>query len=854
MAFWPFGRRKKKNIQSGEDIMVESKGKESEPTKGDMGRSAVDVNAPTMNQNSSRRQAQRTSHKLTKSRTRTPDSQRIESAAVTPAQPQRRTRTQENYNEKAAGQDDLELPIQRLSEVANSRGDIPSYYFQNPLSQSSIQPEKFSVVHNPPTLRPNRHTYDSSLPRVKSSKRKAEEREREQEIRAMSSSIPIPKRPASTGAVPTYDNRSTPSRTNRKQERPNSEVSLPIEDSMHSTTSATSDGHNYKVSAFDALSPRPTIKYTENPRYGSRQRSTQPSRASTRKETPIPIPEGDFNSKDRMDDLANDLDAAALRELMERDRRRREKRRKSEQEKAQRRLQRRAERQRIEEAKQMQQSPQATENEVAGLGIAAEPPQEPYDSPFNDPGRRKEVQSPESWLQDPSKENLPMLEDPFKDPMGESRLEDATPPDEREDPILEIAKEVRLSQASMSPPTSPKPYTQGSHLGMLSDLASRSQSEIPNPPPQETQRDLSPPSRIAGGWTSFFRRTGARAKRDPPEQGRGTPSEFSNASRESMAKQPPSAFARNVRPVSGTPTRTQSKFREDLPELPISPPASRVQSPEIISRSAQDDGMVTTSSEEVVPSGFTRPLSDIHPAFREEIALSRNESLRNASPDPALLSQSLASVDSEGSWLSGRPPKRSSQPTNLTRSSVGSLHKRLQELGASEDDIRIAEEEHYRRLTPAPEEALATNESNPDLAAIDKMALRSPLDATTEEGATYHDAVARQPTIIRRTRAKSREGLLTDFQNVQDSSDSSPVGDSPARTSSRYPVTEDSSVYRAMSVDLGKGHARHISAGSARLLDLPPRNSTDLKRLSSGSSPLSGAELQAPDEEPETQS
>jgi len=43
---------------------------------------------------------------------------------------------------------------------------------------------------------------------------------------------------------------------------------------------------------------------------------------------------------------------------------------------------------------------------------------------------------------------------------------------------------------------------------------------------------------------------------------------------------------------------------------------------------------------------------------------------------------------------------------------------------------------------------------------------------------------------------------------------------------------EGSGLQRATSINLGKDHVRHISAGSARLLSISPRSSVDTKRLS----------------------
>jgi len=99
---------------------------------------------------------------------------------------------------------------------------------------------------------------------------------------------------------------------------------------------------------------------------------------------------------------------------------------------------------------------------------------------------------------------------------------------------------------------------------------------------------------------------------------------------------------------------------------------------------------------------------------------------------------------------------------------------------------------------------------------------------------------SRQPTVIHRvdTRHKSSEGLLNTF-NSQGSTQLLEKHEDEDRTpEAEYPTpadtpTEDRSsseeimtpVQRATSVNYGKGHARNISAGSAKLLDIPRRSS-----------------------------
>lgn len=109
---------------------------------------------------------------------------------------------------------------------------------------------------------------------------------------------------------------------------------------------------------------------------------------------------------------------------------------------------------------------------------------------------------------------------------------------------------------------------------------------------------------------------------------------------------------------------------------------------------------------------------------------------------------------------------------------------------------------------------------------------------SSEKTRTKWGAVARTPTVVHREpRAKSREGLLNDFED--DSEDE--IAPEPSIKERRRSYGFDKSVieegeglHRATSIDLGRGHARHISAGSARLLDLKPRASADAKRMSTG--------------------
>ncbi|MCJ1394558.1 hypothetical protein MMC18_007437 [Xylographa bjoerkii] len=847
--------------------MAITRAKNSSDPRMDPGRSTTDVNAArasskAVRKNSHRRTRTTSAKVLTKTApSRTRDLEKTNSVPPVPVLPQPTTQTSQQFNEKSTASAYAGQSRQPLTEVPNNGEDIDSYYFQNPTSQTSIQPEMFDFIPIVPTLQGKRSVHDKNLPRRKSSKRKAEDQAREQEIRALSSPIPIPKRPQPHGAgLLARESKRIPGGLNRNLQRPLSEVSLPLQESIHSSNSGMPDSHAFKVSAFDALSPRPTIKYSENPRWTAGGSNLGASRTSTRKDKRPSLPGDIVNSRARIDDLADELDAGSLREVMERDRRRRESKRKNDYDKLQRRLQRRAEKQRAENRAEQLSPAQNAGLPRDGLGLEIpEFPAQQDDNPMLEPNSgREEAKSPDSWLDNASRENE-VMENPFDDRMGGSHLEPPTP-EEKDEPVIETAQVVRLSAASMSPPTSPiRAHARGpSNLSTLDDLASRSTPDVAEKlHPEDARRGSDTSARLAGSWTSFFRRSGTRGARNSSERGRATPSEFSNTSRESFARQaPPSVFVRNVRERSGTPVRTQSKFREDLPELPISPPMSRVQSPELVGNSPYIDHasklpVIGDATAESAPR-----LSDVHPAYREEVA----QSIRGASPDLPItnvMSQSMASVDSEGSWLSGRPPKRSSQQLNPLRTSGGSLSQNLpEEQSNNDEDHGATKGSSSNRGTSSPigvyvpgyfmSQINARGTPTGDESDYEEAAT-SPEATPAEEAPKMNSVVGRHPTIVRRSmRAKSREGLLDDF-GIDDSTASSPSADSPndPPTRVRDVQREGSSIHRATSVDLGKsGHARHISAGSARLLDLPPRSSTEHKRLSTGSgerSPLRAA-------------
>jgi hypothetical protein len=683
-------------------------------------------------------------------------------------------------------------------------------------------------------------------------------------------SMPLPqKRPAGkSGDMLRRDSKKVKGSVNRRFERPESNVSLPPEESVHSSMSGSSDHRAFRVSALDMFSPRPTVRcsvgsqyYTSGPDsspLSSKSRSnTQRGRQPGSREGPQDWKEIRDKRSSRIDDLADELDTGALREIMDRDKRRREKKRKADDDRLRRRLERRAEKQRAAEAAPLTPGtptvPRKDAQGTIGLGI------------------EKDADVPTHMLMEDVQPSTPQRRPPPLTAQIEEISQLPTPLESpTEEPVISSAQAVHYSRGSVS-----ATHTRGpSNVSQMPELLSeRLAQEIPIASIEHAHdatassslhavettdtaatskkgadRRRSSEGRRMAAFAAFFR----RGKRRSQEQGRTTPSEvsFSNTSRESMSRQPlpvhlvapplpppppplPTAPITIKRP-SSVPRRTRSKFREDLPEF--TPPDSRVQSPEIIHNSA-----IAARRRSQPPAGL-RIESDNAGIARTDSPVSPGV------PNAGLMSQSLASVDSEGSWLSGKPAKRSSNKSYL-RSSVGSYTAlRTQEpFSASYEELGIPDDEYFRRLTPQPDEhrpSLLSRELSRKPSSMAMSPLMDPVnavDSDNEEAAPtrsrtsqedeelMHSSIGRHPTVIHhQARVKSREGLLSFYHEEKHSPEDNSIRESAEIVEADSPTSDSEPVplvQRARSVDLGKHHFRHLSAGSAKLLDIQKRAS-----------------------------
>ncbi|KAI0176120.1 hypothetical protein GGR52DRAFT_346355 [Hypoxylon sp. FL1284] len=656
------------------------------------------------------------------------------------------------------------------------------------------------------------------LPRKKSSKRRKEDHNREAEIKAMSQFMPA--RPATdvwtAGRPMKKDSKRMRSGLNRSWDEPSSDISLPMPGSIHSAMSSDSEQLSFKVSALEALAPRPTLRCASNPIYGpgvstGLMRTPSSKRKLADRGT---ISEATLRAHKRIDDLADGLDAADLRELMERDQRRREKKKEKERERVERRLARRAEKQRAEEAEARKSGtppPQNLERGVLGREISGEG-SDPASAIITSSRRRRSSES--AARRSREREELENR-DKTPSPLDEFHRTDSIP--------LEPSVPARAPESEREPEItqerpSPTRSTSSRILGFVRSRKSRStspkdsekartdvESASPAPvKPEYAESGRTSDSKSSRPWRSFF-------KWGRNRQSSG-PSSFSNTSRDSMLGGPPPAHANFVprKMNSSVPKRTMSRFREDLPELPLSPPDSRVASPEADPLPTEPLPVITDD----VPMRYDTPTSGhrSHEAMRATpTSWQQRDEIQ---PSPAPQSMSLASIDSEGSWLSGRiNRKRASSGMSGIRNSLQQYAQPAfaESEGRASDDDNIAEDEYMNSVVPITQ----TRSKSSGEARLSS-------DEEVEQEAKW-GAVGQTPVMHHRDTMQSREGLLQSFDDEDERefgkySDDEEEGSSPVQPQ------------RATSVHLDKGHARNFSAGSAKLLEISPRQSGEKTR------------------------
>ncbi|OAL72699.1 hypothetical protein A7D00_2472 [Trichophyton violaceum] len=795
-----------------------------------------------------------------------------------------------------------------------------------PSHPSQVQGEGSSSAYPVPTLHHGKRylSEPTSILRRRSERRRRIDPERELEIKRMGSLVwEHPKRSSAATTTTTTNSNNHNNNTSNKDKHlsdPFTSSSTAANAAASSTTfdhQAEPPSHTFKLSALNALSPRPFLRYASSDGNRSSLPATADiSRSSTTRDKAKPRwfsadqAAATAGSSKKINELADTMDAGALRQLMDRDRRRRLVKRqilRVQQQQQQQQQASAAARQADKPVEQKDQVPQPEEpqsevdtqtqlqtqplEKIVSAETASIPSSSPDPMDVSKPQSQQQSLEPvQSWLQDASKESL-VKEDRVQTAQrkieeeadaGEHQgpaaplatvlsrngqpLELALPADERRDEIPDIRQHPAFRQPSVS-------ETSASASASVSASASTKPSTMLN----ETK--------LGRTWTQLFRRRGTlRRKPNRNILPKNSSSEFSVTSRTHQYVNPgaiPGAGAASSPPIAiaatasshraGTDTQSiTSKFTEHLDDGSASgsaiqlsasaPGGPRMYSPEPLYNLHREDSYSVSVAPSQRMSGAEKySISGISAGGAGTgTGAGAYMSGPDTRPNSTFLAQSLASIDSEGSWLSGRPSRRLSQ---APLKSPGSTRERLNDDVSPiidpdlEDDNAISSDEYFGAL-PVPKEEeeedtvpkhglniTTSNDSaiinpavngyndEPDAAEI------NPLPEDADDGMalanadgdppTWHSSVGKQPRLINpETRAKSREGLFTEF--IDSENEVSPIDEPEGLTEIR----------RAQSVDLGR-HIRHISAGSAKLVTLSRAESSG-KRHSNVSLSSSG--------------
>ncbi|KAI9376406.1 hypothetical protein BJX61DRAFT_538935 [Aspergillus egyptiacus] len=616
------------------------------------------------------------------------------------------------------------------------------------------------------------------------SKRKAYEIAREREIRMMSSMpIDIPRRTITplSGDSMQIDSRRPHSGISRRVDPHRSDVSLSVRESAASSISDFSETYTFKVNGLSAWTPRPVIRYVETPRtsYCRNQRSPEPADRRIKSPT-LEVSEENLRSKTRIDELADDLDAGALRELMERDRRRRERKQFEDQDRLARKLERSAQQAPTSEGTAVR-SPQARADEPK---ISSEAQRGRSGLEEGHPESQPTIMETEAFLLGETEPQGSWLRDHSRDPARDGReslesvhvignIDDSSIRERKASQRLSIgpSQDMAMSRSTLS--ASIVPSRQGLGSPDSSQFYNTTRESV-----YDRSRDIDSERRMpensgarVNTITSIFRRGSSRLKRSYRERFPDrSPPPVNNISHESFFKvhtPQQQATTPYVRPKlshgSSSFKRSQSKFTEHFGDEPLSPPDSRFQSPDI-----PEDKPMAGDQVPDLRAGSYFPIPSSGTDGQDGLKI-RHHSWAGDSieddPDNVPLSQSLASIDSEGSWMSGQFLRRLSQKPNSARQSLNSSRYKPDEVpekpSKCDEDTRNTQFLGFG-VCPGEESGDGPNiDNNGDK----ELVTPHPHQQAAE---TWHqNNVAKRPVLVTPSvRPKSTEGLLNSVRSL----------------------------------------------------------------------------------------
>lgn len=620
-----------------------------------------------------------------------------------------------------------------------------------PKPQQAKEVKRLSISNPQSLLYPTpklyrRNTHEATL--CKSRKRKMEEQAREIEIKELTYAVTK----HNTVTSKKLSARMTKS-SNMPSERRHKHVKL-SEELLHSISSPRSSSptlpayhaHSYILSTLDALSARPTIKCGSKYHYiphTSISPLDDADRARPRK-----FPHYALMSHNKIDDLADYMSANELRDILERDRKRKEKV--------------------MADHAHTEKRPARQDKQISKESVIDKTEKQSFEEPdaLKNSKKLSPLERDDSLISKKRKQK----EDPylFDDMSSSARPFSPTPiPNHR----LGVKGQVDTKTRSTSKTgyqsflevlkQKPKRKTRSRIFPLPRSMASTAVM-LPKEVNNHINDSNTKPTNI---WTSFLK-IGCKNERASTEALYYTPSSVFTPSADALE-----SCCKNFQPASVNNAKYALKgFRECLADYPN--PSMLIHSGE---RADLREAKPQPESHEYLADGIKTSI-DKSCGHKESFGKVDQPSsmtmsgrqLIDADPyDPNALSQSLGSIDSEASWLSsGREVKGVSfmyhQPPGKKSISL-SLPNPVPAEPLSEYVEGIDEDDYFGPISPIDQEHVSSFLWDDDD------------DATEASGEpTKWGAVDRRPHMVYRSplERKSREGLLNDFE--AESTDLSP--------------------------------------------------------------------------------
>ncbi|KAI5795565.1 hypothetical protein EDC01DRAFT_629503 [Geopyxis carbonaria] len=594
----------------------------------------------------------------------------------------------------------------------------------------------------------------------------------------------------------------------RENERPGSNMSAVPRHSFNSIESQSS-GRAYKVRGFGVFAPRPTLRY-EN---GSSPTSMQsgnfsgpglvPSRSNSRRTTSRATHDQDWRYKGaliseenlvghsgRVDDLVDELDTHGLRAVMERDQRRRDKKKREEEARAQRRLERRAHQQRREE-------------EEAGERVYDNNKQDTrdHDMPDYEAGESSGIQDESNFRFTVPDNYLPPSTMGTQTPLSWFNDNPSSENVNKELPHFSPRPDV-VTPVSMDSREYPNRHDED-----------KENYNVPRDNARIQEEATAVDTRVkTSAWTSFIKRaTAARIKKE--HQSRTIKAGDSTLISDSEGEEDPVKIERSkqylevadLRHREGrTPGRHvpyevslamtavatghiqdkeyEDELRDRVLTTPSLAPYHHPNVSQTSTRSSLDHHKRAYSRTDdptespIIPTHIGRTSSQQsyppRPTVQRYSPSLHRYSSGTVSPENkprSIMSTSLASIDSEGSWLSGKMnPRQSMQQISPLRTSASSLRKQYQEL---DDQASVHEDDYFSGVERKTSKGFSADEEvggarlDLDDTDDDDGSINSENETKMWRGAVEKKVVVEEPP--RHMRAMSREGMLNDFDDVE---------------------------------------------------------------------------------------